>query len=111
MDSNKNDKEKEFYLEKLNLNYDVQPHEKDDKNGEFEQKINSLLKKLEVQFDKLKENINLKNSLSFLDVNLSSYKTNYNNKDFNNDINNNNQNKIENLIEVNNIYNEVKINK
>ena len=111
MDSNKNDKEKEFYLEKLNLNYDVQPHEKDDKNGEFEQKINSLLKKLEVQLDKVKESINLKNSLSFLDVNLSSYKTNYNNKDFNNDINDINQNKIENLIEVNNIYNEVKINK
>ena len=97
----------------LDLNYD--DDKKEDEN-DFNNKMDSLLKQLEVQIDNVKKYSNINAGLNIQDIDLTPYKNTFqdnfnNNNNFNqNNINNNINNNNENLILINNNEYNNKIN-
>ena len=78
---NKRDFETKMHLlESLNLNYDDEPKGNIKKKGDYETKMDSYFKNLEVHLEKMKKITNIQAPLILVDVNLSPHQMFYNNK-------------------------------
>ena len=78
---NKRDFETKMHLlESLNLNYNDEPKEKIKKKGDYETKMDSHFKNLEVHLEKMKKITNIQAPLILVDVNLSPHQMFYDNK-------------------------------
>ena len=87
----------------LGLNYD--DDKKEEEENDFNNKMDSLLKQLEIQLDNVKKYSNVNASLNIQDIDLSPYKIS-----FQDNINNNNNNLKQNNKNINNNENLILIN-